>query len=69
MNLEFHPGLGCLITHDYYSTYSLKLTATQFLETTSEYQLMLRDHAQNTTNVAISLVVNNVIPLLSGPPT
>jgi len=28
----------------------------------------VRDHAQNTTSPAISLVVNNVIPLLIGPP-
>ena len=28
----------------------------------------LRDHAQNTTNPAISLVVYNVIPLMIGPP-
>ena len=28
----------------------------------------IRDHAQNTTNPAILLVVNNVTPVLIGPP-
>ena len=31
------------------------------------HNLGVRDHAENTTNPAISLVVNNVIPFLIGP--